>query len=238
MKEKKETAETLILNSLKTKSKLKQKIFNNTFETFKLLKEVLQEISDNYSEKLKDDFKKDFISFNNISDFQAELKIAGDILIFKMHSNIFEFDRNHGVRKISYVQNNKMSTFSGIINIYNFLADSFKYDRVEDLGYLIGRIFVNKEKHYFVEGKRQIGYLYSNFGNDVISKESLKNIVETSISYILGFDLLVPVYDDVMIINVEQIHESRTKRIKTGKRLGFGFRADDVKGDALLYTGG
>ena len=39
---------------------------------------------------------------------------------------------------------NQLGTFCGIINIYNFLSDSFKYNRESDLGYLVGRIFINK----------------------------------------------------------------------------------------------
>ena len=91
-----------------------------------------------------------------------------------MHSNVFEFDKNHGIWKISYVENNDMNSYCGIINIYNFLSDSFKYDRLDDLGYLIGRIFINKDNHYFVEGKRQLGFLYNDFGNAVIDTKAIK----------------------------------------------------------------
>ena len=54
-----------------------------------------------------------------------------------------------------YVQKDELNSYSGIINIYNFLTDSFKYDRIDDLGYLVGRLFINRHSHYFVEGKRQ-----------------------------------------------------------------------------------
>ena len=162
------------------------------------------------------------------------------MLVFKMHTNVFEFDRDHGVWKISSVKKHEMSTYSGIINIYNFLADSFKYNRNEDLGYLIGRIFINKDKHYFVEGKRQMGFMYNDFGNSIIDKKSIKSILETAIAYSLQFDLLVPPYDNVKIVTVDQIQDSRKRsKIKTGKRLGFQFRSDDVKGaKGAIYTGG
>ena len=77
--------------------------------------------------------------------FDAEMRMAGDVLFFSMHSNIFEFDRDHSVWKLSYVEEDKMRSYCGIINVYNFLSDSFKYNRFDDLGYLIGRIFVNKD---------------------------------------------------------------------------------------------
>lgn len=233
--------ENKILETIKKKSNLKQTVFNNTYKVFNDLKSLLSEIETNYNKKIKKDVLKPPFKYKNISDFQCELKVAGDVLVFQMHSNVFEFDRDHGVWKISYVQNNDMATFSGIINIYNFLADSFKYQRYADLGYLVGRIFINKDFHYFVEGKRQMGFLYNDFGNAIINKDKLKEIVDTSIAYSLDFDLLVPPYDNMKIITVEQIEEKRQNaQIKTGKRLGFGFRSDDVQGEdkELVYTGG
>lgn len=233
--------EKSILERIKIKSNLKQKVFNNTYKVFNDLKSLLSEMEVDYNKKIKKHVVEAPFKYKDISNFQCELKVAGDLLVFQMHSNIFEFDRDHGVWKISYVQNNKMATFNGIINIYNFLADSFKYQRYDDLGYLVGRIFINKDFHYFVEGKRQMGFLYNDFGNAVIDKVKLKEIIDTSIAYSLDFDLLVPPYDNMKVITVEQIEEKRKNaHIKTGKRLGFGFRSDDVQGEekGLVYTGG
>jgi len=231
--------EEVILETIKTKSLLKQKVFTNTYKVFNELKQLLVEIEKKYNAKLKGSVPEAPFKYKDFSDFQSEMKIAGDILVFQMHSNIFEFDRDHGVWKISYVQNNDMVTYSGIINIYNFLADSFKYNRSNDLGYLIGRIFINKDMHYFVEGKRQMGYLYNDFGNSIIDKNNLKEIVDTAIAYSLDFDLLVPPYENMKVITVEQIQEKRNRNpMQTGKRLGYGFRSDDVHGEAPVYTGG
>lgn len=231
--------EEIILETIKNKSLLKQKVFSNTYSVFKDLKNLLQDMEKDYNTKLKGAVPEAPFRYKNLSDFQCELKIAGDILVFQMHSNVFEFDRDHGVWKISYVQNNEMVTYSGIINIYNFLADSFKYNRFNDLGYLVGRIFINKDMHYFVEGKRQMGYLYNDFGNSIIDKKNLKQIVDTAIAYSLDFDLLVPPYDNMKVITVEQIQEKRNRTsIQTGKRLGFGFRSDDIQGEDVVYTGG
>ena len=231
--------EKTILDTLTKKSTVKQVVYENTLRVFEMLKNVLQEFAIFYNTKLKKTFKRNIVTYKDVSKFQAELKIAGDILVFKMHSNIFEFDRDHEIWKISYVKKNLLCTYTGVINIYNFLADSFAYNRIEDLGYLVGRFFVNKDSHYFVEGKRQMGFLYNDFGNSVIDKKSLKSIVETAVSYSLEFDLLVPPYDDVKIVTVEQIQESRKRsQMRTGKRLGFQFRSDDVRGEKAIYTGG
>jgi hypothetical protein len=219
----------LILKTLTEKSTMKQNVYDNTFEVFQMLKEVLREITEDFNKDLKKSDNRIALEFRDTEKFECELKIAGDMLIFNMHTNVFEFDRNHGVWKISYVQENEMSSYSGIINVYNFLSDSFKYSRFDDLGYLIARLFVNKDNHYFVEGKRQLGFLYNNFGNETIDKISLRKIVESAILYTLNFDLLVPPYDSVKIASVAQMMERKNNsKIATGKRVGFKFRADDV----------
>jgi hypothetical protein len=116
-----------------------------------------------------------------------------------------------------------------MINVYNFLTDSFKYNRNDDLGYLIGRLFVNRENHYFVEGKRQMGFLYNNFGQAIISSDAIKRIIESAMLYSLEFDLLVPPYDMVKIASVAQMNSKiESSKLQTGKRLGFKFNSDDV----------
>jgi len=219
----------LIINNLAIKANLKQVVYDNTLETFNLLKEVLLEIEDGCNLKLKGVDKRVQLDYKDRGKFEAQLKVAGDLLIFSMHSNIFEFNREHGVWKTSYVQKDKTNSYCGIINIYNFLSDSFKYNRADDLGYLIARLFVNKEKHYFVEGKRQLGFLYSSFGKETINKNSLLKIIQTAILYAMEFDLLVPPYDHVKIASVAQMNKKiQSSILQTGKRLGFQFNSDDV----------
>jgi hypothetical protein len=107
------------------------------------------------------------------------------------------------------------------------LSDSFKYNRNNDLGYLIARIFINIENHYFVEGKRQLGFLYNDFENAIIDETSIKAVVESCVLYATEFDLLVPPFNEVKEITVYQkIEQMGNASIKTGKRLGFQFQAD------------
>jgi hypothetical protein len=219
----------MIVDTLKSKSVLKEKVFDNTAEAFMLVKEILKNLSREVNINLSGIDPRIRMEYTDRSTFDAQLKVAGDMLLFSMHSNIFQFDREHPAWKTAYIQKNKFNAYSGIINIYNFLADSFKYSRLDDLGYLIARIFINHENQYFVEGKRQMGMLFTNYGNEEYSKEALQTIVYTAINYSLEFDLLVPPYDTIKIASVGQA-ESKIQHSKliTGKRLGFQFNSDDV----------
>ncbi len=220
---------TIIIETLSVKSSLKQQVYDKTFSVFNLAKEVLQEITNDYNGKLKGVDKRVLLEYKDRGKFEAQIKVAGDMLIFSMHSNIFEFDRGHVVWKTSYVQKDKTNIYCGIINIYNFLSDSFKYNRNDDLGYLIARVFINKEMSYFVEGKRQFGFLYSNFGKEKITREIIKKIINTAIVYALQFDLLVPPYDNVKIASVGLMKKKiQSTQLQTGKRVGFQFNSDDV----------
>ena len=223
-----QTANAEIVEMLKEKSTLKQSVYENTFETFSMLKDVLHELINDINEEVVSADRRIKVDYRDRGKFEAEARIAEDILIFSMHSNIFEFSREHFIRQTSYVQKNLSNSYCGIISIYNFLADSFKYNRVGDLGYLIGRIFINREKHFFVEGKRQMSCI-NNFATCVINPDEIRTVLEKAIRYALHFDLLVTPYDDVKIATVEQLNAKiENGKLQTGKRLGFHFKSDDI----------
>ncbi len=229
MKDESTQNKLLIVDTLKNKSVLKQRVFDNTTTAFMMVKDILKNLSREVNANISGIDPRIRMEYTDRSTFDAQLKVAADMLLFSMHSNIFQFDREHPAWKTAYIQKNKFNAYSGIINIYNFLADSLKYSRMDDLGYLIARIFINHENQYFVEGKRQMGMLFTNYGNEEFSKESLQKIVFTAINYALEFDLLVPPYDTVKIASVGQAESNiQHSRLITGKRLGFQFNSDDV----------
>jgi len=213
--------------ALRKKAAFKQEVYRTTLETFRLFKSVLTEMAEEYRQKYKNDPLQIPFEYRDKGEFEAEFRFGGDVLIFTMHTNIFEFPRDHEVMKTSYIHANSERSYCGIIMIFNFLADSFKYNRMNDLGYMIGRIFVNNENHYFVEGKREVGQLYNNFESSVISRDSVKLILESAIRYTCNFDLLTPPFEAQKMITVADIQNTiDNMKIATGKRLGFRFQGD------------
>src|SRR5690606_28816665 len=103
-----------------------------------------------------------------------------------------------------------------------FLADSYKYNRLNDVGYLIARIFVNREKRFFVETRTQLGYRYAQFSNEPVSTADLRDLVNEMIIYAISFDLFTPPYDSVRQVTVaEMMEKSSASALRTGKRLGY-----------------
>ncbi len=217
----------LIFNTVKDKSVLKQDVFNNIILNFKILKQVLKEIGDDLSARIESVDERVIIEYKDTGEFEAQLRVAGDVLVFHMHTNVFKFDSQNSLWNTSYFKENGNRGYCGLINVYNFLNDSIKYNRVNDSGYMIGRLFVNAENHFMVEGKRQMGFLYNDIINSVIDKEKMKAIIQSAVLYTLDFDLFIPPYDEVKEVSVLEIQQLSDKlKMKTAKRLGFQFKAD------------
>ena len=219
-----------ILATIINKSTLKQHIFDNTFTTFNELKDVLFEIASELDDDLDGKLDKRVrIEYRDRGKFEAQLQIASDLLIFRMHTDVFEFDSNHIIWQNEYVQRERDNSYCGVIDIYNFLSDSFKFNRNADEGYLIGRLFINREKSFFVEGKRQTLVRPMNFGQKQITRDALISIMETAINYAINFDLLVPDYEDNKRVTVDQFNSKMdNSKFVTGKRIGYEFNVDDI----------
>ncbi|MES2838157.1 MAG: hypothetical protein V4667_11575 [Bacteroidota bacterium] len=217
-----------IIKLLHEKSSMKQDVFANTIKAFNELKVVLKEVVNEIKPLVDAKDKRVTLEYKDNSEYEVQIKIAGDVLVFCMHTNIFEFENSHSIMKTSYVKENHLHSYCGLINAYNFLADSFKYNRLNDLGYLVARIFINSENHYFVEGKKKINVLHNDFVNSVLDKEKLKSIVFDLLLYCLEFDLFTPPFDSMREVSVYDFQQSsNAMQIKTGKRLGFKFQSEE-----------
>lgn len=201
---------------------LKQDVYEVTkssFSEFKLrLEKTIAELK-----KLIPDSRVRLI-LEDKGDFEVHAYIGSDLLVFQMHTNIFSFPKEHGIWKSSYVEEHRDRAYCGIINIYNFLADSFLQDRFNDSGFLIGRIFVNCEKHFFIEGRGALGILYRDFINQELREIIIDNIIQSAIQHVLKFELHTPAYSAVNQVSVAQMKMlSSSLQLKTAKRLGFKF---------------
>ena len=224
-----------ILSLLGKKSVMKQDVYRKTLDSFKLLGEVVKEIADDLQQQLVDVDKRVSVNMSFKSDFEIEMKIAGDVLVFHMHTNVFEFDHSHPMFKTAYIKENEFNSYCGIVYVYNFLSDSFKYNRLGDSGYLIGRLFINREQRFFMEAKPPIGYRYSTFSNEAIDRSTLKEIAYDLIIYAVSFDLFAPPFDLVKEITVNEIVDRiNSNNLKTGKRLGYRFSAEKDDEDIAL----
>lgn len=211
-----------ITQLLLQKSSTKQLVYRNTKASFIELKEVVRGIAEKLSQTIQPIDGSVEIKYYEKSEFEVHLKFSGDTMVFMMHTNIFDFDQHHYIHNIPYIQEDPLREFCGMIQMYNFLADSIKYNREGDVGYLVGRLFINKENHFFIEGKRPLSFQFGDFGSNQMSKEIYEKIVLESIHYCLNFDLIAPPIENISFITLEQKNlMSHSSGMPTGKRLGF-----------------
>jgi hypothetical protein len=230
-----------LLQAIIDRSNLSQRVYDNTFAVMTSLKEILHELASELDEELEERIDERVrIEYRDKGKYEAHFSFGENLLIFSMHTDIFRFPREDSIWHNSYVGAGGAGTgasggeggdnaFCGIINVWNFLKDSFEHKRLADEGYLVARIFVNREMRFFVEGKRQTAFGRDSFGTHVIDRKSIAEIVEAAIDYSLHFDLLVPPYDSQKITTAEVFNtKMENSKLITGKRLGYEFRTDDI----------
>jgi hypothetical protein len=207
---------------LERQSLLKQDVYENTKERFADMKRLLEAEVVALRKEIPNERVR--LSYIDKGDFEVHIFAGSDLLVFHMHTNVFCFPDEHPIWKTSYVSNNADRAYCGVINVYNFLADSFLHDRFNDSGYLIGRMFINKENHFIIEGNGDLGIHFRDFVNGELNEEISIELIRTVIKYAAEFDLLVPPYDMVNNVSVGQMKTlSSSLQMKTAKRLGFKF---------------
>ena len=219
-----ESRTEILFDLLRTKSAHKQKTYRNTVKVFEMIKKVIVETKEDLADRLREEDPSVIVDCKDKGSFEFEIKFGGDLLILNMHTNVFKFQDTHFISKHPYVMEDPTRGYFGMINIYNFLADSYKYNRLNDLGFLIGRIFINSDNHFFMDGQDQLGFLYNDIAGQKISEEVLLRVVQTAMIYAVDLDLEVPPIERVAAITLHQKLSTRgNEEIKTGKKVGYGY---------------
>ncbi len=220
-----------ILQAIIDKSNLSQRIYDNTYAVMTKLKEILHELASELDEELEESLDERVrIEYRDRGKYEAHFIFGENLLIFSMQTDIFRFSKDDAVWGNEYVSKEPDNASCGIINVWNFLKDSFEYKRLADEGYLVARIFVNRQMHYMVEGKGQGAFTRAEFGHHLVNKEGLTDIIESAIDYALAFDLLVPPYESQKLATAEQFNTKlENSKMRTGKRLGYEFSTGDIK---------
>lgn len=215
-----------IIDLLTTKAALKQDIADYSEEVMALFKETMSDELSQLEGQIKDNRVR--MRMEEKGGHEFRVYIGSDVLVFQLHRNVFRLPEENPMWKSPYLTEDESNGYFGIINIYNFLAESFEQNRSNDPGYLIGRVFLNKDQHFMVEGKGQLGFLFRELPTSKINVEIIRGILQTSMAFAIEFDLVTPPYDMVQEVSVMQIQMiSSNLSVATGKRLGFKFSSEN-----------
>lgn len=216
----------IILDLLLNKSALKQNIADDCEKIFKEFKILINKEISALQENIDDPRIR--LSCKEKGNYEIHVFVGSDVLVFHLHNNIFCLPDENPLWGTKYMTTNPDNGYFGIIYIYNFLAESFIQNRINDSGYLIGRLFVNRDRHFMMEGNGHLGTMFRDVENSELTNDAIELIVQTSFAFALDFDMYIPPYEIVSELSVGQIQMiSNNLQLETGKRLGFKMKSDD-----------
>jgi hypothetical protein len=215
-----------LIDLLMHKSALKQDVADDLERVFDELRQLIEVEIAALKQVITDERVRLFVK--DRGDHEFHVYIGSDVLIFNLHHNVFRLPDSNPLWGTSYFKSQPNNGYFGTIHIYNFLAESLQQNRLDDQGYLLARIFVNHERHFFIEGKGSLGYTFSDPQHMLLSAEMLQLIAQMSFAYALQFDLYIPPFELMDDVSVGQIYVMGEQlKIRTAKRLGFKMSTDD-----------
>ena len=215
-----------IIGLLLSKGSIKQDIADYSEKMFDSFYEIASQEIEVMKEKVEDSRVR--LRIEKRGKYEFLMYIGSDVIVVQLHTNVFRLDDEHALWSHEYLQDNPENGYFAIINIYNFLAESYEKKRVNDRGYLIGRVFMNRDEKCMVEGKGILDQVFEDVLYADLNDEAIRTIIQCASIFAIDFDLMCPPYELVQEVSVMQIQEiSSELQLATGKRLGFKFSAED-----------
>ncbi len=209
-----------ISHLLESKSTAKQVTYKNLLNAFNLLGKEAKRIIGELKKKANPGDEDVTLNFKLVTEHEFNVKLAGDLLVFVLHTNIVTFDDAHPVMQSEYIKEKEVNRYFGQIMIYNFMSDSIKYNRVNDPGYLLARLLINHEGRYVIEGEDRLGSLAHQISETPISENELNVLVKLALMIAIENDLMAPPFPQVKFITLYQKNE-KTQELGGGQKIGF-----------------
>ncbi|MDZ4715934.1 MAG: hypothetical protein SH819_10740 [Cytophagales bacterium] len=219
-KEQEEDPLDLIQRMLENKSAAKQITFRKILSAFEILAKESKHVITELKKKGNPADQDVTVDFMRVNEHEFQLKLAGDLLIFVLHTNIVTFDETHDVMKDPYIREKDINRYFGQIMIYNFMSDSIKFHRINDPGYLLARLLINHDGRYIIEGEGKLGVVFSHISDTPINVQDLNILVKLALTLAIENDLMAPPYPQVKFITLHQKIE-KTQELGAGQKIGF-----------------
>jgi hypothetical protein len=214
-----------IQHLLESKSAAKQTAFKHICKAFCVLSAEAKSIITELRARAHPHDKDVTVGYNTINEHEFDVKLAGDMLIFVMNTNIVTLEESHEVMKEDYILENEVNRYFGQVMVYNFMADSLKHNRDNDPGYLLARLMVNHENRFFIEGEKELEP-YNKISETPLSEEDLKKMVKIVLKMAIENDLVAPPFTEVKSITLNQ-KKDHTIEMGGAHKIGFRMSYED-----------
>jgi hypothetical protein len=215
-----------IVQQLENKSCVKQKTYRNLLAAFGQLHTLAVQLSKEINQRFSHKDKEVTIEVIDISKYEFHLKVAGDLLVFFLHTNVITFEQEHYVMNSEYMEEDPLRKYFGQIMVYNFMADSVKFNRLNDPGYLLGRILINHQNRFFIEGERQLGFLFQEISDHPIRPVDLDIFIKITLVLAIDNDLVTPPYPSLRAIRLMEKMDA-SQQLGGGNKIGFQMKLKD-----------
>jgi hypothetical protein len=209
-----------IRHLLENKSTAKQITYKNLLACFQVLAKESKAVVTELKKMAKPGDTDVTVDFKIINDNEFHVKLAGDLLVFVLHTNVVTLEESHVIMQDPYIKQNEVNRYFGQIMIYNFMADSLKFNRVNDPGYLVARLLVNHEGRYVIEGEGRLNAIANKISSDPITENELNILVKLVLTIAIENDLMAPPFPQVRFITLFQKLE-QTQELGAGQKIGF-----------------
>ena len=208
-----------IKNLLENKSTAKQATYRHVLNAFSIFSNESKRIVDELARRAHPADTDVTVEFNIVSEHEFDVKLAADMLIFVMHTNIVTFDETHPIMTEEYIKQNEVNRYFGQIMIYNFMSDSLRFNRTSDPGYLLARVMINHDNRFFIEGEKELAE-FNKISDEPITEECFRKIVKIVLRMAIENDLIAPPYTQVKSITLNQKRE-HSPELGGGQKIGF-----------------
>ena len=205
---------------LESKSTAKQTAYKHICRAFSVLEIESRSVVEELKRRANPSDKDVTVEFNPVNAQEFDVKLAGDMLIFVQGTNIVTLEESHPILKEEYILQNEVNRYFGQIMVYNFMAESLKYNRTNDPGYLLARLMINHENRFFIEGEKELEP-YNGISEQPISDDDLRTLVKIVLKMAIENDLVAPAFTEVKAITLNQ---KRDHTLELGGAQKIGFR--------------
>lgn len=160
--------------------------------------------------------------FEQTHAFECRLQVGEETLVIFLHPEIIHAQNVIPANAESYVKEDLNRLLCGMILVYTFRTESIQQNELDNPGFLLARIFINSEKHFYIEGRKPMSFLMNRFEEYEMTAEMIEDILLECISYSLQFHFYPPSFEDAFIISLgqkEMIESSHSNR--KAAHLGF-----------------
>lgn len=204
---------------LENKSTAKQTTYKNILAAYDTLLVEAKNVVDVLSQKAHPSNQDVTLGLTIEHEHEFQVKLAGDLVIFVLGTNIVTFEDNHSIMQEDYIKEKEVNRYFGQIMIYDFMSDSLKYNRTNDPGYLLARILINHENRFFIEGEKQLA-VYNKISNEPITDNDLRDLTRLCLVMAIENDLVASPYQQVKSITLSQKLDHALE-LSGSKKIGF-----------------